>query len=239
MNTNAGDTVERISRGHFKLSIIEHGDRLQNREVQLWDVVNQVMVVGTTERAVIASMLLDHRTAAKHFTSINGKRELSKLSEPAEGGFQRVLKESPGMLVPPTNPGLGFTLRPTVPLGKRLAEAAKLDGEVVEEDETERPSRSTNNLEVPADIFTERFEFEDADAKGLFLSLAAMFGVDRVGKFLSENDPGGSLSLEWVAAMSQDLVGEHNVVVEGEDASDQNVGAAEEPGSPTVFDPAK
>ena len=116
MNLNAGDTIERIRRGHFRLTFVQHGEKLEHREVQLWDIVNHQMVKGTTEAAIVASMLLDNRTAAKHFEDVSAKDELADVMQVRPEGFQRVVAENPHLSRPPKKRGLGFTLRPPIPV---------------------------------------------------------------------------------------------------------------------------
>ena len=97
----AKQTIERINRGQFRLHIIQHGEGGKNREVQVVDTVHGYMVKGVTEQAMIAHILLDSRTADKHFEPIKAQKELQCETDAREGkplsGLRRVLAENPAL----------------------------------------------------------------------------------------------------------------------------------------------
>ena len=211
-------TIERISRGHFRLEIIRHGEGGRNREVQVIDTVEGFLVKGVTEQAVIAHILLDARTAAKHFESIKASKDLEREMKRRDGsmttGLEKVLQANKKLTKPKSARKAWPKLRKSRTAeeiqaeGERLEEAARLaEAEVVEEVVEEVREVVTDDVD-PIDLATI-WEFEDDDAKGLFLGIATAFGSAEVEAYLAENTPEGEMTADFIEKMGSDLSDAH------------------------------
>ena|GEM_PF-3026609 len=251
----AKQTIEKINRGHYRLAVIQHGDGGKNREVQVYDTVEGFMVKGVTERAIIAHILMDARTAAKHFEPIKAKKELEREMEIRRGdkkqGLQRVLDANKGKIKPPKS----VTKKGGLPTLRLRKSAAQIQAEGEEAERRERngepvPEPTPDVIEeveeklVPKELdpsdLASIYEFEDADAEGLFIGVATAVGSKPIEAYLARVQPEGPLSLEFVAEMAAHMENpEESSPVPEVEVVEEKPAPAKKGKKPKVYNPTK
>ncbi len=242
----AKQTIERINRGQFRIQIVQHGEGGKNREIQVVDTVHNFMVKGVTEQALIAHILLDSRTAVKHFEAVKGGKDLDREIDMRENpdrltGFQRVLAENEGKLSKPKSTRKPWPkLRPPKSMEqiqnecaeaeRREKEEAEQVTEVVEEAET------VISDEVDPIELASIWEFEDGDAKGTFIGIATAFGSAAVESYLGKNAPDGVMTSDFINLMGESLSDEH---VEGSEVEIIDESKKAKRPEAETFDPEK
>jgi len=224
----AKQTIDRIKRGHFRIHIIQHGDGGANREVQVVDTVHGFLVKGVTEQDMIAHILLDPRTAAKHFEPVKVgtelKREADRRDPKRITGLQRVLKENKGIMKPKSAKKAWPTLRLS-----KSAEQIQRECDAANEEDAQRDAEKAEDVgalvaekmgiveaaetsvreEVEPDELAALWQFEDESAEGLFVAVAMAVGTIPVEDYLDRNQISGVLCNTIVDEMASVLSEQH------------------------------
>ena len=247
---DAKQTIERISRGHFRICIIQHGDGGRNREVQVVDTVEGFLVKGVPEQDLIAHILLDSRTASKHFGEVKAKTELANEAASRDGsrkvGLRLVLEENKVISPPKSiskkgglpklrNRKSSEQIQAESEEAERLAE---MEDDGVFEEVIHEVEEAVGEEVSPSDLASV-WEFDEEDAESLFVSIALAFGSTEVESYIASERPVSPLTLEFVQGMGEILSDSHKP-----SSKDPVVEVVDETGAngkrmPKVFSPRK